>query len=317
MDFSLLYSEFPSLTFDGVALGAIYALISLGYTLVYGVLRLINFAHSEVFMIGTFAALVSAERVMGIAVEDDPITGWKLYLTIIVCLMIAMIASGLTAVMIELIAYRRLRKRGASKLASLISAIGVSITLVEFFRIITNSLPREFPRFLDKTFIADIFGAQIRNDKVLVIIAACVMMFVLDRFISRTRIGKGIRAVSQDERTAILMGLNINRVVSATFLMGGLMAGAAAFFYVLVYENTSFRVGFFLGISAFTAAVLGGIGNIRGALVGGFVLGLLEIYGAALFGTAWKNVISFTILLLVLLLRPTGLLGESIQQARA
>ena len=231
--------------------------------------------------------------------------------------MIAMIASGLTAVMIELIAYRRLRKRGASKLASLISAIGVSITLVEFFRIITNSLPREFPRFLDKTFIADFFGAQIRNDKVLVIIAACVMMFVLDRFISRTRIGKGIRAVSQDERTAILMGLNINRVVSATFLMGGLMAGAAAFFYVLVYENTSFRVGFFLGISAFTAAVLGGIGNIRGALVGGFVLGLLEIYGAALFGTAWKNVISFTILLLVLLLRPTGLLGESIQQARA
>lgn len=317
MDFSLLVSEFPTLTFDGIALGAIYALISLGYTLVYGVLRLINFAHSEVFMIGTFAALFATQTLMGVSVEDDPISGFKLILTIVVSLVVAMIASGITAVLIEIIAYRRLRKRGASKLASLISAIGVSISLVEFFRIITNSLPREFPRFFEKSFIADIFGAQIRNDKVLVIVAACLMMFILDRFISRTRIGKGIRAVSQDERTAILMGLNINRVISATFLMGGLMAGAAAFFYILVYENTSFRVGFFLGISAFTAAVLGGIGNIRGALVGGFVLGLLEIYGAALFGTAWKNVISFTILLLVLLLRPTGILGESIQQARA
>lgn len=316
MDFSLLFSEFPSLTFDGLALGAIYALISLGYTLVYGVLRLINFAHSEVFMIGTFAALMASSDIMGIAVEDDPISGGRLILTIIVCLVVAMLTSGIVAVLVELVAYRRLRNRGASKLATLISAIGVSITLVEAFRIITDSLPREFPRFFEKSFIAEIFGAQIRNDKLLVIIAAGVMMFVLDRFISKTRIGKGIRAVSQDEQTSVLMGININRVVTVTFLMGGLMAGAAAFFYVLVYENTSFRVGFFLGISAFTAAVLGGIGNIRGALVGGFVLGLLEVYGSVLFGTAWKHVIAFTILVLVLLLKPTGLLGESIQQAR-
>lgn len=315
MDFHLLRDAFWGLTFDGTALGAIYALISLGYTLVYGVLRLINFAHSEVFMIGTFSALI-ASGVMGVKIEDDPRTGWKMIFTLLVCLIIAMLASGITAILIEIVAYRRLRQRGATKLATLISAIGVSTALVELFRIITGSLPREFPRIMDKTFLASIAGADIRNDKVIVIIAAGIMMFGLERFIAKTRLGKGIRAVSLDENTATLMGVNINRVITVTFLAGGLMAGAAAFFYVLVYENTSFKVGFLLGISAFTAAVLGGIGNLKGALFGGFVLGLLETYSSALFGTAWKAVISFVILVLVLLFKPTGLFGESIQQAR-
>ena len=269
MDFALLRDAFWSLTFDGIALGAIYALISLGYTLVYGVLRLINFAHSEVFMIGTFASLLTTTTVMGFSVEDDPLTGSKL-----------------------------------------------SITLVEIFRLLTGSLPREFPRVLDKTFLFSFWGADVRNDKLLVIIAAALMMVLLDTFINKTRFGKGIRAVSMDEGTAALMGVNINRVITVTFLMGGLMAGAAGYFFVLTYENTSFKVGFVLGLSAFTAAVLGGIGNVRGALVGSFVLGLLENYSGALFGVSWKSVITFTILVLVLLFRPTGILGESIQQAR-
>ncbi|CAN2196955.1 LivH Branched-chain amino acid ABC-type transport system, permease components [Candidatus Nanopelagicaceae bacterium] len=316
MDFALLRDAFWGLTFDGLALGAIYALISLGYTLVYGVLRLINFAHSEVFMIGTFGALVAASGIMGVKVEDDPRTGGSMIFTLLICLVAAMLASACTAVAVEFVAYRRLRKRGATKLATLISAIGVSISLVEFFRIITNSLPREFPRIMDKTFLFSFAGADIRNDKVIVIVAAAVMMVALDQFISKTRLGKGIRAVSMDENTATLMGVNINRVITVTFFAGGLMAGAAAFFYILTYENTSFKVGFFLGISAFTAAVLGGIGNLRGALFGGFVLGLMETYTSALFGTAWKAVISFIILVLVLLIKPTGLFGESITQAR-
>ena len=315
MDFALLRDAFWSLTFDGLALGAIYALISLGYTMVYGVLRLINFAHSEVFMIGTFGALI-ATGFMGVKVEDDARTGISMVLTLLVSLAVAMLSSGIAAVLVELIAYRRLRIRGATKLATLISAIGVSISLVEAFRILTDSLPREYPRIMDKTVLFSFAGADVRNDKVIVIIAAGLMMFALERFVAKTRLGKGIRAVSMDESTSTLMGININRVVMVTFFSGGLMAGAAAFFYVLTYENTSFKVGFFLGISAFTAAVLGGIGNLKGALFGGFVLGLLETYSAALFGTAWKAVISFTILVLVLLIKPTGLFGESITQAR-
>jgi branched-chain amino acid transport system permease protein len=284
--------------------------------LVYGVLRLINFAHSEVFMIGSFAALVAASGIMGVKVEDDPRTGVSMILTLIVCLAVAMLASAITAVLVEIVAYRRLRQRGATKLATLISAIGVSISLVEFFRIITDSLPREFPRIMEKTFLFSYAGADIRNDKVIVIVAAGLMMFALERFITKSRLGKGIRAVSMDEGTSTLMGVNINRVITVTFFAGGLMAGAAAFFYILVYENTSFKVGFFLGISAFTAAVLGGIGNLKGALFGGFALGLMETWTSAVFGTAWKAVISFIILVLVLLIKPTGLFGESIQQAR-
>lgn len=316
MDFALLREAFWSLTFDGIALGAIYGLIALGYTMVYGVLRLINFAHSEVFMIGTFMSIVATTTVMGFSVENDPLSGSKLILTMLVALLLSMLASGITAVLVEVIAYRRLRTRGATKLATLISAIGVSITLVEIFRLITKSLPREFPRVLEKDFIFSFWGADIRNDKVIVIVAAAVMMLILDLFINQTRFGKGIRAVSMDEGTAALMGVNINRIITITFLMGGLMAGAAGYFYMLTYENTSFKVGFVLGLSAFTAAVLGGIGNIRGALVGAFTLGLLENYSGALFGVAWKSVITFSLLVLVLLFKPTGILGESIQQAR-
>lgn len=316
MDFALLREAFWSLTFDGIALGAIYGLIALGYTMVYGVLRLINFAHSEVFMIGTFMSIVATTTVMGFSVENDPLSGSQLILTMLVALLLSMLASGITAVLVEVIAYRRLRTRGATKLATLISAIGVSITLVEIFRLITKSLPREFPRVLEKDFIFSFWGADIRNDKVIVIVAAAVMMLILDLFINQTRFGKGIRAVSMDEGTAALMGVNINRIITITFLMGGLMAGAAGYFYMLTYENTSFKVGFVLGLSAFTAAVLGGIGNIRGALVGAFTLGLLENYSGALFGVAWKSVITFSLLVLVLLFKPTGILGESIQQAR-
>lgn len=316
MDFALLRDAFWSLTFDGIALGAIYGLISLGYTLVYGVLRLINFAHSEVFMIGTFASIATTTTVMGFSVEMDPLQGGDMILTMVVTLLLSMLASGVTAVLVELIAYRRLRTRGATKLATLISAIGVSISLVEIFRLLTKSLPREYPRVMDKSFLFSFWGADVRNDKVIIIIAAGLMMIVLDLFINRTRFGKGIRAVSMDENTAALMGVNINRIITITFLMGGLMAGAAGYFYMLTYENTSFKVGFVLGLSAFTAAVLGGIGNIRGALVGAFALGLIENYSGALFGVAWKSVITFTLLVLVLLFKPTGILGESIQQAR-
>ncbi len=170
---------------------------------------------------------------------------------------------------------------------------------------------------LEKTVIAEPLGAQVRVDKVLVIVAAVVLMVGLDRFVAQSRLGRGIRAVAQDSETAALMGVNIDRVVLLTFLLGGLLAGAAGALYGVFFESVRYNIGFLPGIKAFTAAVLGGIGNIRGALLGGLLLGVLEKYGASLFGGRWQDVFAFAVLVAVLMIRPTGLLGESLGRARA
>ncbi len=308
-----LIVQFWPATVDGISVGAIYALVALGYTLVYGVLRLINFAHSEIFMIGTFGALLSS-RWLGI---DAPRTGPSLVLSVAVCGLVAMVAAGVSAVLLERIAYRPLRKRGASRLAALISAIGASFFLQELFARWRGRDNEAFRPVMRKQQLFNFFDSDLRNDKLLVIVAAVVMMFVLERFVKATKFGRGIRAVAQDSETATLMGVNIDRVVTLTFLLGGLMAGAAAELYSLRFPVTRYDVGFLFGIKAFTAAVLGGIGNLRGALIGGLVLGLIENWGAAVFGSAWKDVIAFAVLVLVLMVRPTGLLGESLSQARA
>jgi branched-chain amino acid transport system permease protein len=315
-------SEFWASTVDGLTVGSIYALMALGYTMVYGVLRLINFAHSEIFMIGTFGALTTI-KVFGFS---GPYSGIALVGVLMLCCVVAMLASGGAAVVLELVAYRPLRKRGSSRLAALISAIGASVFLQELFA--TYIIPHFFQkgsgrdiigitRLMPKFSFFHIGSGDVRNDKVLIFVAAILMMIALDRFVNSSKLGRGIRATSQDPETAVLLGVNINRIVVVTFLVGGLMAGAAGFFFVLFYEQTQYIIGFLLGIKAFTAAVLGGIGNLRGALVGGFTLGLVENYGASIFGSQWKDVIAFTILVVILMFRPTGILGESLQQARA
>ena len=224
--------------------------------------------------------------------------------------------------MVELIAYRRLRAKGTNRLASLISAIGTSIMLQEGVRILTHSTPMSNPRLLRKfgaITIGDVNtpnNVVIRNDILLVIVFAAALFFAVDRFVSKTLLGKAIRAVSMSEETSRLMGINLNRVISATFLIGGFMTGAAAFLYETVYENTKYNVGFSIGLAAFTAAVLGGIGNLRGAFFGGLTLGLLEVFIAAVLGTQWKSVTVFVVLVLVLLFKPNGLFGEAVQQSR-
>ena len=283
----------------------------------YGVLKLINFAHSEVFMIGTFGALY-ATRVLGIAPGAGALhTGIQLVVILVLAGIFAMAVSGVTAVLLERIAYRPLRHRGASRLAALISAIGASLFLQELFALRIGRNLVAFPRLMEKRVVFHIFDAEVRNDQILVFVGALVMMFALDRFVRTTRLGRGVRAVAQNAETAALMGVNIDRVVSVTFLLGGLMAGAAGLLYVVYLENTGYNIGFLLGIKAFTAAVMGGIGNLRGALLGGLALGLIENYGAAIWGAEWKDVIAFTVLLVVLMFRPTGLLGESLSAARA
>ena len=315
MHYGNLYHEFFSLTFDGLNIGSIYALIALGYTLVYGVLRLINFAHSEIFMIGTFFALF-ATRWMGIPATAAPHTGIAVALIFVGAGLVAAAASGTAAVVLERIAYRPLRRRGASRLAALISAIGASLFLQELFAYWQGRDFIPFPRIARKAHLATVLRADVRSDKVIIIVTAIVMMILLDRFVGLTRLGRGIRAVAQDAETAALMGVDIDRVVTTTFLIGGLMAGVAGLLFMLYYENTVFNVGFLPGIKAFTAAVLGGIGNIRGALLGGILLGLLENYGGALFGAQWKDICAFVVLVAVLMFRPTGLLGESLGRAR-
>jgi len=309
--------QFASLTVGGLSLGFIYVLIALGYTMVYGVLRMINFANSEVFMYGTFATIIVIRDLFGFTQQSEPATGIRLVYILVLCLVASMLMSGILSILLELIAYRRLRNRGSNKLAPLISAIGMSIVLAEFMRILTDSRYVGSPRVMEKKTLGNFFGAELRLDNVIIVVAGLILFISLSQFVQRTRLGKAIRAVSMNEDAAKLMGVNLNFVVSGTFLVGGLMTGAAGFFYVLKYENTSFNIGFELGIAAFTAAILGGIGNIKGAFYGGIALGLLETYASFFLGTQWKAVTVFIVLVVVLYFRPNGVFGEAITQTRA
>jgi branched-chain amino acid transport system permease protein len=326
-----LFEHFFELTLTGLALGSVYALVALGYTMVYGVLQLINFAHSEVFMYGTFAVVWTLYVLGGTpATSTGGVIGMLL-----VALVVAMVVSGGVALLLERVAYRPLIKRNAPKLVALISAIGASFVLAEAIGLrgritgafgLADNIPRFVLRARDATGmpveivpqpVVRIVDYTITNIDLLVIVSALVMMVVLDQYIRRSRLGRGIRAVAQDPESAALMGVNPTRIVQLTFLLGGLMAGAAATLYMIRIGVTRFDAGFILGVKAFTAAVMGGIGNLRGALLGGLVLGVAENWGSALIGTQWKDVVAFLLLVLILLFRPTGLLGESLGKARA
>jgi branched-chain amino acid transport system permease protein len=309
-----LIHNFWTYTVTGLTQGSIYALIALGYTLVYGVLQLINFAHSEVFMVGTFSAMWALDAMIG----DGPTpSGAIVWLLLLVAGVAAMIGSGVTGIVVERVAYRPLRRRNAPRLVFLISAIGASIAISEAFGVWLGRDINPVPQLIQPQAVFHIGNARVDNRQILIIVSAVVMMVALDQFIRRTRLGRGVRAVAQDADTAALMGVNKDRVIALTFLLGGLMAGGAALLYDQQFGVTKFNVGFILGIKAFTAAVLGGIGNLRGALVGGLVLGLAENYGSAIIGSEWRDVVAFVLLIVILMFRPTGILGESLGKARA
>jgi branched-chain amino acid transport system permease protein len=318
MHFKVFLDTFWPNTIDGLSLGAIYALIALGYTLVYGVLRLINFANSEVFMVGTFGAS-SALWLLGIRTESIK-TGPALIGVLLLMFIFALLFSIATALALEFVAYRPLRRRNAPRLVFLITAIGASLAISESVGAF-GSKKRDtyaFPRVWNtraKIFSVGAGDVQVRN--LVTVMGAVLMMIALYAFVNKTRLGRGMRAVAQDSETARILGVNVNQVILLTFLIGGVMAGGAAFLYFLYYESTRYSVGFLLGVKSFTAAVLGGIGNITGALLGGLLLGLVENYGSALFGGKWKDVIAFAVLVLVLMVRPSGLLGEKLGRARA
>lgn len=326
-----LIGNFAELTITGLVLGSVYALVALGYTLVYGVLQLINFAHSEVFMWGTYA-VVWVLTLLG-ASGTSSLAGAAGYLAI--ALVAAVLMSGGVALIVERFAYRRLVRQNAPKYIILISAIGASFVLSEIMGLRdkiagfiglqgvlgeyvnnprnTSTLPIE----IKPEPVLQIGNYMVRDTELLIIISALIMMFVLDQFIRRTSFGRQIRAVAQDPEAASLMGANSTNVVRLTFLIGGVMAGVAATLYMIKVGATGFNVGFVLGVKAFTAAVLGGIGNLRGALLGGLILGIAENYASGILGSEWRDVTAFVLLVLVLLVRPSGLLGESLGRARA
>ncbi|BBX37002.1 branched-chain amino acid ABC transporter permease [Mycolicibacterium mageritense DSM 44476 = CIP 104973] len=323
-----LLNGFGQLTIDGLAWGAIYALVAVGYTLVFGVLRLINFAHSEIFMLGMFGAYFCLDVILGFSPSGTAYNKGVL-LTLLylgIAMLFAMLVSGTAAMGLEFIAYRPLRKRNARGLTFLITAIGMSFVLQEIVHFV---LPKFMPGYggsnaqqpiilVKPTTQFTLFGAAVSNVTLMIIVAAVILAILTEIAINRTKFGRGIRAVAQDPTTATLMGVSRERIILSTFLIGGLLAGAAALLYTLkIPQGIVYWGGFVLGIKAFAAAVLGGIGNLRGALLGGLLLGIIENYGQAVLGAQWRDVVAFVLLVLVLLFRPTGILGESLGKARA
>ena len=320
MDFELLIGIFPQVLLDGILLGFMYALIALGYTMVYGVLEFINFAHSEIFIFGAFVGVEVLLSMQSAGwLERLP---WVVVLLIV--LLLGMLASGLLAVTVERVAYRPLRN--APRLIPLISAIGVSFFLqdvIRFFESIwRNAFNLVYPTMdvMNHRFeLTSTIDVSVRS--LVVIVAALLMLWGLHVLVNRTKIGTAIRAVAEDQAAASLMGVNVNRIISMTFLIGGAMGGAAGVLFGIQYSLINPYTGFIPGLKAFTAAVLGGIGNIPGAMLGGLVLGLLEAFAASYlslltggaFGAEYKDIFAFSVLILILIFRPKGLLGEVVR----
>jgi branched-chain amino acid transport system permease protein len=330
--FTYTLVNLPQVAIDGLTIGFVYAAIALGYTMVYGVLEFINFAHSEIFAVGAFVGveiLIALEK-FGILSRASLVMA---YIYLILAIVAGMLAAGALAVTVERVAYRPLRH--ASRLVPLISAIGVSFLLQDVIRLTESLTSGQFNRIMPTFGNFDhriIFGRMamgathitlgVSIKSIIVIVSAVLMLVGLNYLVNATKIGKAIRAVAQDQPTASLMGIDVNRIISLTFLVGGMLGGAAGVLYALKFTRIDPFVGFFPGLKAFTAAVLGGIGNMTGALLGGIVLGMLETFagsymgvftmGAA--GTEYKDIFAFSILILVLVFRPQGLMGENVAQ---
>jgi len=321
MDIPLLIAIFPQVLLDGLILGFMYALIALGYTMVYGVLEFINFAHSEIFIVGSFVGveILLGMKAAGILGSVSP------FLVLVLLLIAGMAASGLLAVAVERVAYRPLR--GAPRLVPLISAIGVSFFLQDAIRLFeslwNNAFNLVYPTMsqLNHRFqVTETIDVSVKS--LVVIVSALLMLWCLHLIVNKTKVGKAIRAVAEDQATASLMGINVNRIISVTFLIGGAMGGAAGVLFGVQYSLINPYSGFIPGLKAFTAAVLGGVGNIPGAMMGGLVLGLLEAFAASYlslltggaFGAEYKDIFAFSTLILILIFRPKGLLGEIVRE---
>ncbi|GHU76586.1 branched-chain amino acid ABC transporter permease [Clostridia bacterium] len=314
---STLTRIIPQLLSDGLALGFVYAIVALGYTMVYGILQFINFAHSELFMFGAF---VGTEALLGLKAAGI-LTNLPPWLALILALLIALLLSGALGMSVDRIAYKPVRN--APKLVPFISAIGVSFILQDAVRMVEEGRNGSYFRYAPTLFTKriTITPSMVIPEKSFYIVGVCIIvMLLLNWFVKNNKWGKAMRAVAQDRETARLMGINVDKVISLTFFIGAGMGGAAGTLFSIQYGSISPYSGYILGMKAFTAAVFGGIGSIPGAMLGGVLLGLLEIFGAAflgaltggVFGSEYKDVLAFIILILVLIFRPAGLLGKPV-----
>ena len=298
----------PDQFINGLTIGAIYALVAIGYTMVYGIIELINFAHGDVFMVGAFTSLFVLTNVLG---QDGPIDNPAvLAIFLFIDFAVTMTLLGILGVAIERFAYRPLRH--APRLAPLITAIGVSFILQNIVQILYGPSPVNTPQLISPTARVTIGGLSIGVVNIFAIVVAVSLMIALQLFVSRTRIGRAMRSTAMDREAAQLMGVDINRTIAVTFFIGSALAGAAGVVQGLYFGNIQFTLGFQAGLKAFTAAVLGGIGNITGAALGGFIIGFVEVTAGALGVFVWGQAAVFAVLILTLVFRPTGLLGQQI-----
>ena len=303
-------SRFGNNLVDGLSNGAIWALVAIGYTLVYGIVELINFAHGEVFMIGSFTT-ASFFAFIGLTQDTSMIL---LFFGLLLTLFVAMAASGVLNVMIEKVAYRPLRS--APKLAPLITAVGMSFILQNVGLLWLGGSPEGIPDLIEsQKELFNIGGVSITHGDVLAIAVTIPLLLVMTAFIARSRLGKAMRATAQDPEAARLMGINVDTTISLTFLIGGLLAGSAGLIYALYQTTIWYFQGFTAGLVAFTAAVMGGIGNLKGAVLGGFIIGFIQQLSDNRIDPAWTNAIVFVYLILIMVFKPSGLLGEQTRDA--
>ncbi|HEX8940193.1 MAG TPA: branched-chain amino acid ABC transporter permease [Candidatus Limnocylindrales bacterium] len=300
-------------TINFLTIGAIYALIALGYTMVYGIIELINFAHGDVFMVGSFVTLTVLTTLGGTLGFDGAISNpLLLAVVLIVTFLVAMAVMGIVGVLIERFAYRPLRN--APRLAPLITAIGMSFILQNVVQVIWGPSPVIVPQIIDVHAAIRIGDASIRYLSLFIIALAVVLMIALQVFVRQTRLGRAMRSTAIDREAAMLMGVDINTTIALTFFIGSALAGAAGVVQGLYFGNTVFTIGFQAGLKAFTAAVLGGIGNTTGAALGGFLIGFIEVASTVVGFSRWSEAIVFSILVLVLVFRPTGILGQQLAE---
>lgn len=295
---------FQQLT-NGLAVGGIYALIALGYTMVYGVLKLINFAHGDLFTIGAYLGLT---LVTSLALGN--VVGG--YTAILILALMVMLLVGLIGILLDQAAYKPLRE--SPRLSAIVSALGASIFFQNAVMLFYGAKYQYYPKDLVPKITLDIFGMPVPLMRLVILFTSVIMMMALYFFIQKTKIGTAIRAAAIDQGAARLMGINVNMVIMLVFLIGPALGGAAGLMVGLYYGQITFTMGWVYGLKAFTAAILGGIGNIPGAMVGGLLLGIIESLGAAYISLAWKDAIAFCVLIAILIVRPTGLLGERVAE---
>jgi branched-chain amino acid transport system permease protein len=297
-------SEFLQQMVNGVTLGSVYALIALGYTMVYGILKLINFAHGDVYMLGAFFAYYAA-RWMGAAQHPTPAGA-------LLVLLISMAACGATGALIERAAYKPVRK--SSRLAALITAIGVSLLLENGGLMLFGADPKFFPQIIPAHNVALGGGVTISNQQIIILVVSVVLMVLLRMIVLHTRVGKAMRAVSHSHTAAALMGISVDRIITFTFVLGSMLAAAAGVLVALQNPKIEPYMGIMPGLKAFVAAVLGGIGNIPGAVIGGLVMGIAEVLVVGYLSPTWRDAIAFILLIVILLVRPAGILGQHVAE---